>query len=239
MRTADRPPAPMTLRPLAAAALVVLGLSLAACAGGPGGPAGGSAGAGGAGGAAGTLPTSDDDLGLPDDAFDRLERHAVEAISELGRLTPADVARLAEDAAGDGELTLAVQPEFIRVHYSDDTTAPDEFHEAEATEWAVHTTDGSTVSTVAFPAVGEPERHPLTHPHVPEVPTAVLAEWVVTAEDAARTASEVQDGEIERIGVPDGIDRPLTTVVLRDGHDRVRVTVDGVTGEALNAVTIG
>lgn len=239
MRTVDR--SPVTSRPgssrlvsrrrhaLVGSALG-LALTLGACAGGVVPPGGGTG--------AGSLPTSDDVLGLPADAFNALDRSPDEAVAGLGSLTPRDVAALEQDAVGADELAIAVRPGYIRVHYSDDTSAPGEFFEAEEWEWVVHTTDGADLGTTAFTGIGEAGRHPLTSPVSPEVPDEVLAAWEVSAAEAAEVATGVLAGEVEQVGVPDGVDRPLTTVVLRDGTRRTRVTVDAVTGEALNVVHI-
>lgn len=227
--------------------VLAVGLVLSACAGEPIAPpgAGGSDGPGGSGspggpgtGVSGPLPTNDDVLGLPDDAFDAFDRAPLEALFFLGTLTPDEVDQLAGDAASDPEIAVALIPSFIRIYYSDDTMEEGEFGEIEDWEWVLHTTDGTDIHTTAFREPGADERTPMTSPTTPDIPSGMLAEWELTAGEAARIATDLLPGEVEEIGVPSGIHRPLTTVVVEHGDGRSRVTIDAVTSEPLNIVAL-
>lgn len=226
-------PAARQRRVRVAVALLAVGLSVAAC-------SGESLPGGGAGGTATALPSTDDVLGLPADAFDDVERSRFEALSLLdGALTVDDIDTLGSTAVETGELALTVEPGFIRVHYTNDGDESGELHVAEAAEWVVRTTDGASHRTLAYASVGAQDRQPLTQPASAEQLTAdLLASWELSAGEAARIATMHTAGEIEQVTVPHGIDRPMTTVVVRAGGTRTRVTLDAVTGEALNAVEI-
>lgn len=230
-------------RPLSGTAVGILAASLlvTACASDPlpGGQGGGSAG-----GPAASLPTTDDVLGLPDDAFDSIEWYPGEALHMLGDepLTLDEVEQLQADAqtARPDGLPITLHPEMIRAYYSDDSMEDGEFGETVEAEWLVGMSDGTTIESVAFAGIGEPVRDPLTMAEPPDVAPDVLAQWEVTAGEAAEIALGVEDGRVLRVGIPDGIDSPVVTVLVeRDDRSRTRVTLDAVTGDPLNAVEVG
>jgi hypothetical protein len=234
------------LRPPTSAAVGLLATSLllTACAGDsiPGGQGGGTSGGQG-GSQADPLPTTDDVLGLPQDAFDSIDWYPGEALHMLDSegLTLAEVEQLEADALAaepDG-LPVALHPEMIRVYYSDDSMDEGEFGELQEAEWLVGMSDGTAIAPVAFAGIGEPPRAPLTAATPADVPADVLAQWELTASEAAQIALGLEDGRVVRVGIPEGLENPMVTVVVeREDRSRTRVTIDAVSGDPLNVVEL-
>jgi hypothetical protein len=156
-------------------------------------------------------------------------------------LTLAEVEQLEADALAaepDG-LPVALHPEMIRVYYSDDSMDEGEFGELQEAEWLVGMSDGTAIAPVAFAGIGEPPRAPLTAATPADVPADVLAQWELTASEAAQIALGLEDGRVVRVGIPEGLENPMVTVVVeREDRSRTRVTIDAVSGDPLNVVEL-
>jgi uncharacterized membrane protein YkoI len=71
------------------------------------------------------------------------------------------------------------------------------------------------------------------------VPADVLAQWELTASEAAQIALGLEDGRVVRVGIPEGLENPMVTVVVeREDRSRTRVTIDAVSGDPLNVVEL-
>ncbi|MGC5628719.1 hypothetical protein ACPYO6_12600 [Georgenia sp. Z1344] len=211
------------------------------------------------GGAAGS--TEEDAPGATDGAEDGDDGTADDGGTDDGAADGAPSAEEPDDTGGDPAAELGIDPSVLSAidlalgqagsrPLSVDDVASIEASALEATgQVAVLTIAPQAgepptwyVRTVGDPAAGQLEigvlhlsesHEPSWGPEIEPSDDAILAEWGLTATDAATTATETVPGQIS--GIEQVIaDRPILAVgVLREDGGLWRVLLDGTTGEVL------
>ncbi|MGC5628717.1 hypothetical protein ACPYO6_12610 [Georgenia sp. Z1344] len=224
MRRRSRP-APLGLT------LLTLSLGAAACGGDPTIPTT-EPDTGSAPAPAPDVPTTDADAGLDPADFTNIDRDTAGAPADAPSLTAEEVAELEASALEETghDVVMSMYPTTVSV--SDvDTFA-----------WEISTFGADEV---AFAHVEGPGEAPLGSQSGPmsnasEGLQGATQRWTVGISEAVTSALEVRPGEVLGTGTTNDIVDPLMAIGIRqDDGALVRITVDGESGDVLNAVELG
>ncbi|MGC5615888.1 hypothetical protein [Georgenia sp. Z1491] len=196
------------------------------------------------------LPTTDDGLGLPDRAFDTVDRALRDADDQSPTLSIADIATLEELSLGETGQRIAWVVEHSTIAGTEDHGTTDGTEgRFDQDVWQVYTADADEVSIVSWPAPLDPDPHAWEPLEVEtfgneELDTGAedqLAAHEVGLTDTAAAAVTARPGSVLIVATTDDVSaRSLLAVgILQDDGTALRVTVDAATGEVLNAVPVG